>query len=50
MTLKKKFKKEKKEKKLKTGKRNESKTNILDTLSHIPPNQRPHIKTVFPKL
>ena len=47
MTLKKKFKKEKEIKKLKAVLRNENKTNILDTLSSISPNQRPHYQNSF---
>ena len=35
MTVKKKIQKEKKFKKLKTGKRNESETNIIDIISHV---------------
>ena len=42
MTLKKKLKKKNKNKKADTGKRNESETNIMNTLSHISTKQRPH--------
>ena len=47
ITLKKKFKKQKKITKAEKILRNESETNIMDLLSHFPPNQRPHFQNSF---